>query len=231
MREGMIPRKDPIPALLKFTVEWVPDLSPEHRIEPSLIPKFIPPPLRAMYEVTGNWPVPYPEQWRAPNWERGLFGSQDKLLPMDRLKPKDGRVTFLQENQGVWTCETLIDGEDPPVYSDSMAYESGSKEMQEVCGSLSHFLTTYCLQELVFGSKHLFCVDSKVEKPEELVRQDLRPVWEKGVYVNREPSHSFYICNERVMVMNTWGDYWIAYEDEACAELVDVSEHKIRRIH
>lgn len=226
----MIPRNDPIPALLEFTVRWVPDLSPEHRIEPSLIPKFIPPPLRAIYEVTGNWPVPYTEQWRKPNWIHGLFGPQDQLLPMHKLEPKDGRFTFLQENQYVWTCETLIDAEDPPVYSDAMAYETGTEEMQEVCGSLSHFLTTYCLQELVFGSRHLFCVDSKPTAPEELVKTNLQSLWEQGVYVRKEPSHSFYICDERVIVMNTWGDYWIA-SNEACAELVDVSKHKIRRIH
>jgi hypothetical protein len=96
----MIPRNNPIPALLKFIVEWVPDLSPKHRIEPSLIPKFVPPPLRAIYEVTGNWPVPYTEQWRPPKWKRGLFGPQDKLLPMDLLKPKDGRFTFFARKSG-----------------------------------------------------------------------------------------------------------------------------------
>ena len=227
----MIPRDDPIPTLLKFMVEWVPGLSPSHRIEPSLIPKFVPGPLRAIYEVTGNWPVPYTEQWRAPNWKCGLFGRQDKLLPIDQLEPKDGRFTFLHENQYVWTCDTLIDSDDPPVYSNSMADESGPEEMQEVCGSLSHFLTTYCLQELAFGSKHLFCVDSEPSGPEEVVKGDLEPLWEKGVYVRKEPSHSFYVCNERLIVMSAWGDYWIAYNDSECTELINDSEHEIRRIH
>jgi hypothetical protein len=142
-----------------------------------------------------------------------------------------GGSLFLQENQAVWSCETLTEGEDTPVYSDSMAYETGSEDMQKVCDSLSHFLTTYCLQELTFGSKHLYCVDSEVGTPQELVQKELYPLWEKGIYVGKEPIHSFYVCSERLLVMSTWGDHWIAYNDEACTELINDSEHEVRRIH
>ena len=208
---------------------WVPDLSPMHRIEASLIPRFIPPPLRSIYEIAGNWPVPFTEQWRRPNWTPGLFGTQDQLLPMDKLKANGERFTFLHENQ-VWSCETLFDKEDPPVYSDSLAFEGGDDNMREVCSSLSHFLTTFCLQELAFGSRNLFCIDSEIRAPEDLVTGDLESVWVKGVYVFKEPTHSFYLCDSRLIVMDTGGGYWIAYNEAASSELVNKSL-KIRRIH
>ena len=99
----MISPDRPIPALLKFIATWVPDLSKNHRIAPSVIPQFVPAPLRSIYELGGSWPVPYSEQWRSPKWTAGLFGTQDRLLPLDQLVVNRDRFTFIQENQGVWS--------------------------------------------------------------------------------------------------------------------------------
>jgi hypothetical protein len=148
----MIPRDNPIPVLLEFIATWVPDLLPEHRVAASEIPGFVPAPLRAVYEFAGNWPVPNNEQSRAPSWIPGLFGPQDQLLPLDQLVVNGDRFTFIHENQGVWSCETQINEADPPVFSDASALDGSDEGMREVCPSLSHFMTTFCLHELLFGS-------------------------------------------------------------------------------
>jgi len=225
----MITREAPIPGLLTLISEWVPDLQPRHRVVPADIPAFVPAPLRAIYELAGNYPVPFTEQWRRPNWIAGLFGNQDQLLPIDQLEVVGERFRFIHENQGVWHCDTLANESDPPVYSDSRAYEYGDNEFREVCPTLSHFLTTYCLQELVFGSQHLFCVDSEVEAPGDLVVGSLCDVWVKGLYVYGEPTHSFYLCNDKLFVMET-GGYWLATNDETQLTLIS-ERHEIRRIH
>lgn len=224
----MITRESPVPGLLKLIAEWVPDLQPRHRVLPSDIPSFVPAPLRAIYELAGNYPVPFTEQWRRPNWMAGLFGIQDQLLPIDQLEVVGGRFRFIHENQGVWHCETLTNESDPPVYSDSRAYEYGDNEFREVCPTLSHFLTTYCLQELVFGSQYLLCVDSEVEAPGDLVVDSLCEVWVKGLYVYGEPTHSFYLCHGKLFVMET-GSYWLATNDESQLTLIS-ERHMTRRI-
>lgn len=230
MDVSMIPSDNPIPALLEFIPLWISDLSACHRVDPSVIPSFVPKPLRAIYELTGNWPVPFAKQWRAPNWVPGLLGLQDQLLPLDQLHVEGDRFTFVHENQGVWSCETIANEEDPPVYSDSLSFQTGTNEMQEVCSKLSHFMTTYCLQELTFRSQFLFSVDDDVQSPADLVTAELLDFWPDGVYVYREPTHSFYICDRRLMVMNAGEGYWIAYNDPSCDSLVREKSH-IRRIN
>jgi hypothetical protein len=185
-----------------------------------------------LYKATGNYPVPFTEQWRLPNWTRGLFGRQDQLLPIDTLRLIDNRFRFVHENQGVWWCETLANELDPPVYSDATAYEYGDSEgtMREVCSSLSHFLTTFCLQEIVLGSQHLLCVDSPVDDPASLVSGQIADIWIKGWYAFGRPTHSFYLCERSLFIMDCWGDYWLAYNDDDARVLVD-SRAETRIIH
>jgi hypothetical protein len=222
-----------MPALLEFIARWVPELSTKHRIDGSLIPPFVPAPLRAIYELAGNWPVPSTEQWRPPKWIPGLFGPQDHLLPVDQLEVNGDRFTFIHENQGVWSCETRAGEADPPVYSD--ASSDGSDDgMREVCTSLSHFLTTFCLRELVLGSRNLFCVDSEPRSPGELVERDVNSLWLNGMYVYEGVKFSFFLCERDLMIMSDGtgppGDYWLAYNKEDCSGLLS-RKHDIRRIH
>ncbi len=223
----MISPDEPIPALLKLIAELVPDLQPHHGVKSADIPTFVPPSLRTIYELAGNYPVPFSQQFRSPSWKYGLFGSQDQLLPPDQLEIVGNRFRFIHENQGVWYCDTIPNEIDPPVFSDSRAYEFDDSEFREVCPTLSHFLTTYCLQELVFNSQHLFCVDSEVETVRDLVVGELSDVWVEGLYVYGEPTHSFYRCNG-LWVMDT-GGYWLAANDES--QLNQISDrHQIRRL-
>ena len=212
----MIPNDDPIPSLLAFISEWAPGLTGKHRMPSEEVPAFVPQPLRAIYEHTGNYPVPNCEQWRAPDWRSGLFGPQDDLLPVDQLAVVDGRFRFIHENQGVWYCETDAYADDPPVYSDSRAYEHGEPAgtMRMVCNKLSHFLATYCLQELTFGSPHLLSVQSKVETPHELVDENIDRLWADGIYAFGAPTHSFFRTDSGLLIMDTDGSFWIGYRDD-----------------
>jgi len=198
---------------------WVPDLRPAHGIDAALLPSFIPPPLRAIYELAGNYPVHYTEQWRRPYWTPGLFGTQDQLLPPDQLEINDGRFRFIHENQGVWWCETLIDHNDPPVYANI-----DDNRAHEVCSTLSNFLTTFCLQELVFGAKRLFAADSGLAAIGDLTLEAPKEIWDNGVYVwsgLTNLTYSYYLCGGRLMVMDSGDDYWLAYNDESAASLIN----------
>ncbi|NET32779.1 MAG: hypothetical protein F6K19_12320 [Cyanothece sp. SIO1E1] len=129
----VIPHDKPVLALLKLIDLWVSDLLSQHRMDVASIPDFVPPSLRAIYEFAGNYPIPSAKQWRRPNWTYGLFGPQDQLLPVDQLELVNDRFRFIHENQGVWYCETLANQEDPPVYSDALAYEHGDDKFRQVC--------------------------------------------------------------------------------------------------
>lgn len=224
----MIPPLRPIPGLLDFIRAWVPDLSTKHQVPSSSIPDFVPSPLRAIYELTGNWPVPYGEQWRAPEWTSGLFGTQDRLLPLDQLEVRGDRFTFIHENQYVWTCETRILEEDPPVYSDAASFDGSGDGMREVCPSLAHFLTTFCLHELTFGSMNLYSTDANPAKPGDLVKAPIKELWTGGMYAYKGAKFSFYLCEGRLLIMNTGmgtdGDYWIAFNQDEDVRLLDESQ-------
>lgn len=216
-----IPRGNPIPALLEFIAAWVPGLTPAHRIAASSVPAFIPPPLRSIYEIAGNWPR--------------LFAAQDDLLPLDQLAVNGNRFKFIHENQGCWSCETLINELDPPVFCDSYPIDGSDYcGMREVCPSLSHFLTTFCLQELAFGSENLFCVDSDPKSPSELVTGEIKDLWIDGMYADQGAKYSFYLCDRVLLIMDTGHgtncDYFLAYNKPEGSKLLS-TRHEIRQIH
>lgn len=228
---SLIPRERPIATLLDFIAGWVPELSTKHRVEPSLIPSFVPPPLRAIYELTGNYPVPYDEPWRPGMRISRLFATEDWLLPFHQLVVRGDRFTFIEENQNVWSCETLINKDDPPVFSSSC--DDSGTEIREVCPSLSHFLTTFCLRELVFGSQNLLWLESGPANPGELVKGDLVPLWLDGKY-SYEAKDSFFLCGRNLMVMSgSWcgrAACWLAYNRKEASKLLR-ARRKAHRIH
>lgn len=102
--------------------------------------------------------------------------------------------------------------------------------MRVVCDSLSHFLTTYCLQEIAFGAKNLLCVDSEVDNPSQLVTAQIEDVWINGWYVYGLPTHSFYLCDGLLFIMNTDGEYWLAYNNDDAQSLISLNA-QTRVIH
>jgi hypothetical protein len=152
---------------------------------------------------------------------------------LDQLVVKGDRFTIIHENQGVWSCETRINQDDPPVFSDAFAMDGSDEGMRQVCPALSHFLTTLCLHELALGSQNLLCVDSEPESPGELVQGDLRALWLDGVYAYKGAKYSFFLCDRDLMIMSagmgTPGDYWLAYNKEEGSKLLG-KKHQIQRI-
>ncbi|HEX7379019.1 MAG TPA: hypothetical protein VF278_17995 [Pirellulales bacterium] len=148
------------------------------------------------------------------------------------MESQGDRFTFIHENQGVWSCETLADVIDPPVYSDAIAYEPGEREgtMREVCPRLSHFLVTYCLHEIVLGSRNLLCVESTVAEPASLATAKCDPIWLNGWFVFGRPTHSFYLCGDSLLIMDTGGDYWLAYNEPHGGELI-AADADVRVLH
>lgn len=223
----MIPKENPIPSLLEFIQQWVPDLADRHRVSPTEIPSFVPPPLRAIYELAGNWPVPYQQQSQSPSWIGGLFGTQDHLLPLDQLNIEEGRFEFLVENQGVWICETNTHAEDPPVYSNSSSLDGNYDDISIVCDSLSHFLTTFCLHELLFGSPYLFTAESAPNKVGQLVKEALTPLWLDGQYVYPDAKYSFHLCRGEVLIMTIKSedgsppDIWLGFRNRSSTKLLN----------
>jgi len=67
-------------SIAPLAVVKCPGLSPRHRMEPGSIPQFVPAPLRAIYELTGNYRVRSTDLQPVSEWVHGLFGPQDQLV-------------------------------------------------------------------------------------------------------------------------------------------------------
>jgi hypothetical protein len=215
-----------IEKLKQFIEQWAGPRLPEYGVILEEIPEALPQPLKELYLFAGNWPHP---RGKGAGSQRGkqpwLFQEQDGLLGVADLKQKDGRITFLIENQGNWSCWVEANNAQSPVHSDSMAlYDDEEKSDDEiVCESLPHFLTTFCLQELVFSSKIVGTLDDLAE--EELYKKPLEPVWLNGCYVYQEPTHSFYICDNRLLIMKVYGGIWCGCRNEQDLDLLRNKEY------
>ena len=140
--------------------------------------------------------------WRPP------FGTQDRLLPLKRLKWIDGLVEFAVENSGNWAARCPLGMPDPPVYSDAAdGWSDTRRGFVVVCESLNHFLTTLCLQEAVMGSPNLLCVET--DRPlDQVVTAPLQPLWLNGYLVTGDPDRHFHVTAERdVIVMDLHRPY------------------------
>ena len=159
----------------------------------------LPDPLRRLHAFAGRWPArePFPD-----GTERRALAIQDSLVPASRLKKlEDGKVVFLHENQGVWSCGTRPEGSDPPVWvagelNEDVGY--GGK-WGLVDRSLSRFLVTFCLQEMVCGSR--FCAtdsDLGVEV-DELLADGVR-IWDDHPYVYASRGYTFHLLDGPLLV-------------------------------
>jgi hypothetical protein len=168
--------------LERFIVFWLGPRLPEYgEPESALERALLPYPLRSLYEFAGQWPPVEPLRKDQPN----AFCVQDYLLPVSRLRRSDdGKVIFLVENQSCWTCATLSEGSDPPVWAEGdLSFPTrDAGEWHLICNSLSRFLVSFCLQELLFGS--LIGTDSNdAERLFSWQHENLIPLWIDGPFV------------------------------------------------
>jgi hypothetical protein len=207
---------------LKFMIiQWAGPALPEYGLLESEIPMHIPKALRDLYLFAGNWPHPRDnrDHYFMPGKQPRMFQEQDVLLGVDNLKCENGRITFLMENQGNWTCEVDVDDDHSPVYCDAAKlWDDSIEEHEIVCQSLEHFLVTFCLQEMVFSSKFVGTLNGNLDQ--ELFREKLEPIWLNGLYTLKEPTHSFYLCGDNLMIMDDSSTLWYAAKDESALALI-----------
>ncbi len=192
----------------------------------ALSERSLPMPLKRLYEFAGRWP-----HWGNSESAMPAFSHQDGLVAMEDLKSEDdGKIVFLWENQGNWSCRTLPEGDDPPVwcYGELPGEdEQGGMGEMRVCDSLSRFLVTFVLQELTFGSR--FCLrDEGLNVRFESERDRAIPVWTDGPYV--DDSVQNYDLWEDVIVAEIWGYYFAANHPEG-VEFLTVNQGPVLEIH
>lgn len=217
-------------ALCEFMEFWLGPRRSSYGESPQAIgERSLPMPLKRLYEFAGRWPsLDYegPIQYAAP-----ALSHQDSLAALHRLKYEgDGKVNFLCENQGVWDCRTLAEGEDPPVwcYGDQMdEHEKWFTGERLVCDSLSRFLVTFVLQELTCGSRVHLC-DESLRACFEARRGSAVPVWTDGPYVHGT-RHNYFLWGG-VIVGNLWGDSVFAANSQEGVEFLTENQGPINMI-
>ncbi len=209
-----------IERLKAFICKWAGPAKPQYGIRRDLIPSDLPAVLKDFYAFAGNWPNPSLD-FNPSSTGSGpkLFQAQDIWLEPDELEREDGRIVFLSENQCAWNCSVEAGRDDSPVYSDAARLWDDRLEGSEiVCPSLPHFLTTFCLQELVFGSRYFGKLEGSLDPA--VFRETLNPIWLDGYYVFNEPSHSFYLCGDNLLIMDYYSDVWYGSLDESALALI-----------
>jgi hypothetical protein len=182
----------------------------------------MPAPLQRLFRFAGRWPGHNP---RTPYMNR--FCMQDTLgaLAENRWAPvlenMDNLLVFLWENQGVWVAATERAGDDPPVWiSEACSHRGTQLVWRRLENPLSHFLVSFVVQEVMFGSELLAVAPGALETFE---REGLavEPVWIRGEYAWDIDRPSYFLVDERFLVRRAPdeadGDDWYGCQDEAGA--------------
>jgi hypothetical protein len=217
-------------ALCEFIEFWMgPRQSAFGESASALAERSLPMPLKVLYAFAGHWPhwdYHGPIEYNVP-----AFSHQDSLVALGKLKcDADGKVVFLYENQSVWDCRTLVDGNDPPVWCNGeQEDENGNWLRRErlICDSLSRFLTTFVLQEITFGSR-LYLRDENLANRFEAARASAIPIWTEGVYVHGW-QHNYFLW-EDVLVANFSGTPFFAANRQAGIDFLTESQSPITSI-
>jgi hypothetical protein len=212
--------------LEKFIVFWVGPWRKEYGEPESALKKVqLPGPLRRLYGFAGRWTRPHPDVAE----DAGIFSIQEHLRPLAGLKHSpDGKLVFLDENQGNWTFATLPEGDDPPVWVEDVfdGYNQGKWGL--VSRSLSRFLVTFCLQELLFGSR-LCLHDEHLDRLFESSRSDSIPLWINGPYAYQD-GREFHLLHQSVLVGPHRHRPWFAANHEAGVRFLTAHQGEIKAV-
>ena len=163
----------------------------------------LPQPLAWLYGYAGEWQGRY-------YWD-SLLGNQDLLLPIEELSIRDGKLVFVNENQGVWNVGTDSAGEDPRVWA---RIDGGPWQLLD--DSLTRFLVTFVLHETVFGCQHLGSAENAIDKLTG-AGMHVSALWLNHPYpafLDGNPGRpvTFHVANGTHLVMD---NYWCATNDES----------------
>jgi hypothetical protein len=178
----------------------------------------MPAPLQRFFRFAGRWPASNP---------RGLFTNrfctQDSLSGFvatnytPALPLMDNRLAFVWENQAVWVAVTEPAGVDPPVWiSENSSHREAQKLWRQLENPLSHFLVSFVLQELMFGSELVAVAPGALEKFE-AAGLLVEPVWMRGEYAWDIDRPSYFLVGNRFLVRRAPdegnGDDWYSCKD------------------
>ena len=154
------------------------------------------------------------------NSHRAPFATQDQLLCPTGLSLQEGMLAFAVENQGNWSARCPTQGEDPPVSSDAaQMWDESAQGFSPAGASLSHFLTTLCLQEACMSAPHLVTCDA-VDVPS-LLQVPLQPLWLNGQLVYGPGTHQFHHAPAHgVLVMQAQDTMWVAAQSATALALI-----------
>jgi hypothetical protein len=183
-------------ALGRFMDFWAGPRRPEFGEPAEELGKFsLPEPLRRLHEFAGRWPG---RPFGDTDFFLVPFACNDRLRRVQHTEVgADGKIMFLAENQGVWNCHTLTTGDDPPVWKTTFQQRKNGKWISRdklICRSLSSFLTTFVLRELVFGS-HVWLCDQDTEERFAAEKGTARAIWVDGEYANGI-QNTFYVWDQ-----------------------------------
>jgi hypothetical protein len=186
----------------------------------------LPAPLRRLYSFAGRWKIPHPKVEE----EVDIFSIEDHLRPAESLElTPDGKLIFLDENQGNWSCATFSEGDDPPVWVEDVFNIYGQGKWGRVTESLSRFLVTFCLKELLFGSTFTLG-DKGLEQLFESSKAEAIPLWTEGAYPNSNKDFSFYLLHGSVLVGDLGGGIWFGANHEEGIQFLESHQGEIREV-
>ncbi|GAA3410621.1 hypothetical protein ACFFNY_21305 [Paenibacillus hodogayensis] len=209
---------DQLDDLKAFLINWYGKYDSAYGVPEGEIPADLPTALRELYAFAGRWKDGSDDHLEnSPE----IFQHQDCLYRVERLKRDQSKITFLEENQANWTCQVETGNNQSPVYCDEcLLWDDHAEGHIIVNDSLYHFLKSFCLQEVVFGCKHLYTVKGELDNIQVLFHKPVEEVWLDGFYTSPKeegPTHSFYRFGD-VLVMERYGDYWLGYNVDAPAD-------------
>ncbi|TVX99868.1 hypothetical protein [Cohnella terricola] len=218
---------DQLDDLKEFLISWYGKYDSSYGVPVGELPADLPKALRELYAFAGRWKAGSDDHLEnSPE----IFQQQDCLYSVERLRRHADRITFLEENQTNWTCQAEAGNDGSPVYCDErLLWDDNAEGHILVNDSLYHFLKSFCLQEVVFGCKHLYVIEGTVDQIQVLFNMPLEDVWLNGYYTGAKeegPTHSFYRCGD-VLIMERYSDLWLgsnrdlsgAWNDETLTSL------------
>ena len=141
------------------------------------------------------------------------------------LELMDDHLIFVWENQGVWVAATDRVGVDPPVWiSENCSHRGPVRKWRRLENPLSHFLVSFVLQEVMFGSEIVAVAPGALARFEE-ASVKIEPVWINGEYAWDIDRPSYFLASEHFLVRRAPdeadGDDWYGCNTLKGAELLE----------
>jgi len=161
----------------------------------------MPDPLRRFFRFAGRWPGQNPRSAYANRFcMQDALGAIRKNEYAPALEVMDKRLVFVWENQGVWVAATERVGADASVWiSENCSHREARRKWRRLEKFLSHFLVSFVLQELMFGSPTGAAAPGVLEKFEG-AGLPVEPVWIRGEYAWGIDRPSYFLADGRFLV-------------------------------